>query len=79
MATPWINRRDFPMPYQESCPFPPNAIVQIKNAYGDSRVGPSYTFWWGYERECGNIGEGVIFAARRLDRARRTGQGGGEC
>lgn len=68
----WINRRHFPMPYQDSCPFPPDAIVQIKNAYEDSRIGPAKSFWWGYERECGEIGEGVIITARRLDKPRRV-------
>ena len=68
MTATWLYRRDFPMPYQESCPFPPCAIVQIKNVYGESRIGPASAFWWGYKVDLGQIGEGVIFKARRLDR-----------
>jgi hypothetical protein len=68
----WVNRRDFPMPYQDSCPFPKQAIVQIKNAYGDIRIGPASSFWWGWEQECHQVGEGVIISARRLDREKQA-------
>lgn len=61
---------DAPMPYQEWRPFPPEAIVQIKNGYGDSRIGPVSSFWWGFEQEFGCAGEGVILFARRLDRTK---------
>lgn len=63
----WKLRRDAHMPYQNWKPFPCDAIVQIKNAYGDTKIGPASTFWWGYEEEVGDIGEGVITRARRLD------------
>ena len=66
----WLLRNDARMPFQEWRPFPPEAIVQVKNAWGDSRIGPASSFWWGYEQEMGAIGEGVIYAARRLDRPR---------
>ena len=68
MTATWIYRRDFPMPYQDGCPFPPCAIVQVRNAYGDSQIGPASSFWWGYEVDMGFLAEGVIFKARRLDR-----------
>lgn len=68
--TPIIQRRDSSMPYQTWRAFPPEAVVQIWNAYGDTRIGPASSFWWGYEQECGSIGEGVIIRARRLDRPR---------
>lgn len=76
MAGRWINRRDFPYPYQDASPFCPNAIVQVRNAYGDSRIGTSASFWWGYEREGSEIGEGVILLARQLDRPRASGKEG---
>ena len=65
MASEWKHRRDAPYPYQNWLPFPPEAIVQIKNVCGESRIGRSITFWWGYE---GGNHEGVIVKARRLDR-----------
>lgn len=68
MTAEWKSRRDAGMPFQTWKPFPPEAIVQIKNAFGDSRIGPAKSFWWGYEEELGGVGEGVITAARRLDR-----------
>lgn len=75
--TEWLNRRDHAsMPFQAWEPFPPDAIVQIKNVYGQSSIGPATAFWWGYEQEMGEIGDGVIIQARRLDRPRhgdRTG------
>ena len=64
----WLERRNSAMPYQNWRPFPPTAIVQIKNAFGDSRIGPAGSFWWGYEQEIGGIGESVITKARRLDK-----------
>jgi hypothetical protein len=67
MPSEWKIRRDSSMPYQEWSPFPPEAIVQIKNCYGDSRIDQASKFWWGYER---NNSEGVITRARRLDRPR---------
>ncbi len=66
MVTDWTYRwRDAPMPYQTWKPYPAEAIVQIVNAHGDGKIGPAGDFWWGWER--GNS-EGVITAARRLDR-----------
>lgn len=65
----WKNRfQDAFMPYQEWQPFPSEAIVQVRNSYGDSRIGPASSFWWGFEMELGQIGEGVIMKARRLDK-----------
>jgi hypothetical protein len=52
------------MPYQTWDAFPPEAIVQVKNRMGDSRIGPASSFWWGYER---SNPEGVIVYARRID------------
>ncbi len=68
----WLNRLDHTWPYQDRSPYPPEAIVQIENAYGDSRIGPAGTFWWGYERELGEVGEGVIIRSRRLDRPKEA-------
>ena len=48
--------------------FPDEAIVQVKNIYGDSSIGPSNTFWWGYERD---NPEGTIVKARRLDKPKK--------
>jgi len=62
----WTYRwRDAPMPYQTWAPFPPDTIVQIANKYGDDKIGPASTFWWGWDRD---NPEGVITKARRLDR-----------
>lgn len=67
----WKHRHyDAPMPYQTWNAFPLDAIVQIKNRHGDTSIGRAGEFWWGYETECGETGEGVIVAARRLDRPR---------
>jgi len=63
----WQLRRNSSMPWQTWRAFPADAIVQIKNAYGDSRIGLAGSFWWGYEDEGAEIGEGVIISARRLD------------
>jgi hypothetical protein len=68
MSGAWIYRRDAAMPHQTWVAFPPEAIVQIENAVGGSRIGPAEDFWWGYERELGKVGAGVIIRARRLDR-----------
>jgi hypothetical protein len=67
--TKWLFRdRHAAYPFQEWRAFPNDAIVQIKNAWGESRIGLASSFWWGYETELGDIGEGVITQARRLDR-----------
>lgn len=63
-----LNRRDSSMPYQTWRAFPPEAIVLVKNAYGDSRIGLAGDMWWGYENDGGCISEGVITKAKRLDR-----------
>jgi len=63
-------RRDSSMPFQEWRAFPPDAIVLVKNAFGDRRIDIAGNLWWGYEEELGDIGEGVIVAAKRLDRAK---------
>lgn len=44
----WVSRINAAFPFQTWRPFPPEAIVQIKNCFGDSRIGPADTFWWGY-------------------------------
>ena len=64
----FIRRRNSSLPCQEWRAFPEGAIVQVKNSYGDGRIGLASDFWWGYEMELGRIGEGVITQARRLDR-----------
>jgi hypothetical protein len=74
MASKWLDRlSDAPFPYQEWRPFPYDAIVQVRSAfYPDvpDAIGPAGSFWWGYEREMGGIGEGVIIKCRRLDRSK---------
>lgn len=67
---PILHRRDSSYPFQEWRAFDKSAIVQVWNAYGDTRIGDAASFWWGYEHELGGIGEGVITRARRLDRPR---------
>lgn len=64
----WINRSDFPMPYQNVSPFPKNAIVQVKNTYGESLISVAKDLWWGYETF---NEEGTITIARRLDRPKK--------
>jgi hypothetical protein len=54
-----------PMPYQVWEPFPEEAIVQVKNAFGESKIAIAKKLWWGWEP---NNHEGVISQARRLDR-----------
>jgi hypothetical protein len=75
MKTPinpkWQRRRDSSMPYQHWCPYPDNAIVQVRSAYFPDvpdNIGPAGSFWWGYDVDLGDIAEGVIVASRRLDR-----------
>lgn len=68
----WAERRNSGMPFQTWKPFPDAAIVQIKNCFGDSRIGPASSFWWGYEEELGSVGEGVIVKARRLDKPKEN-------
>jgi hypothetical protein len=68
----WMKRSESGMPFQDWCPFPPDAIVQIRNAFCDTRIGPAKSFWWGYETEFGEISEGVIVKARRLDRPKEA-------
>jgi hypothetical protein len=65
MASEWQYRTEARYPFQLWVAFPGMAIVQIKNVYGESRIGRAGDFWWGYE--AGNP-EGVIVKARRLDR-----------
>lgn len=64
----FIHRRDSLFPYQEWRAFPPEAIVLVVNAYGNRNIDRAGNLWWGYEDDCIGVGEGVIFAARRLDR-----------
>lgn len=76
MTDGWKKRfRDARMPYQNWMPFPKDAIVQVRSAFfpdvPDS-IGPASSFFWGYEQEFGDIGEGVICSARRLDKPRAT-------
>ncbi len=72
-ATKWSKRWDSSMPFQDWKPFPEDAIVQVRSCYwpdvSDS-IGPASSFFWGYEEELGEIGEGVITRARRLDKPR---------
>jgi len=65
----FLNRfKDATFPYSGWHPFPPNAIVQVKNQAGQSTIGPVKSFWWGYSQELGEISQGVIVQCRRLDR-----------
>lgn len=67
----WKYRRNSAYPYQTWREFPPNAIVLVKNAYGDRKIDLAKNLWWGYEREFDQVGEGVIIAAKRLDKPKR--------
>jgi len=67
---PILKRNDSPLPFQTWRAFAAQEIVQVWNAYGDSRVGPASDFWWGYEQEMGCTSDGVIIRARRLCRPR---------
>ena len=74
MSDGWLRRADAPMPYQRWCPFPDNAIVQVRSTYHPEipdAIGPAKSFWWGYEQEFGNTSEGVISRARRLDKPKK--------
>ena len=64
--------RDASFPYSGWHPFPPNAIVQVKNSKGQTNIGPAKSFWWGYEQELGVMSEGVITECRRLDHAKKS-------
>ena len=66
MTTELKHRSDAGMPYQEWRPFSNDTLVEVENAYGDKRVGLVKDFWWGYERELGGVGEGVIISARKV-------------
>lgn len=68
MTNGWIRRRDSAMPYQRWCPFHPDALVQVKNAYGETRVDATRNMWWGYETELGDVSDGVIMVARQVVR-----------
>ena len=74
----WLERfKVAAMPYQDWKPFPPEAIVQVRSAFWPDvpdAIGPAKHFWWGYEEEFGKASEGVIFRARRLDRATEEGK-----
>ena len=61
-------RRNSGLPYQNWNAFPPEAIVLVYNYYGDRKIAIAGDLWWGYEEELGDIGEGVIAKAKRLDR-----------
>lgn len=68
MAT-FLNRwKHASMPYQTWTPFPPEAIVLVKNKYGDRKIAQVKDLWWGWERELGETAEGVIIEAARLDK-----------
>ena len=64
----WQQRAHAAIPFQGWMPFPIDAIVQVKNQHGESRIGPAGTFWWGYEKDLGGVADGVITRARRLDK-----------
>lgn len=64
----YLFRRDSSTPYQAWNVFPPEAIVQVENAFGDSRIAVAGSLWWGYGQELGSLSEGVIVKARRLDK-----------
>ena len=68
MSSKILDRRDASMPFQEWLPFPPEAIVQVWNVFGESRIAQSVDLWWGHEFEMGGTAEGVIVRARRLDK-----------
>lgn len=61
-------RKNYSFPYQKWEEFPPEAIVLVYNAYGDSKIDYVKNLWWGYENESGQIDEGVIVRAKRLDK-----------
>lgn len=74
LSTIFKNRwRDAAMPYQNWQPFPSEAIVLVKNKFGDRTIAQAKDLWWGYEQDLGCTSEGVIIEARRLDRPKRGG------
>lgn len=64
----WKRFKNSRYPYQSIIPFPKEAIVLVRNKYGEFTVGPAKKFWWGYESEMNEIGYNVIMSAKRLDR-----------
>lgn len=77
MAGEWMKRQDFPLPFQDHCPFPPDAIVQVRGVgFPDmpDAIGPAKSFWWGYELELGDVADHVIIKARRLDTPKTKGK-----
>ncbi len=62
----WLKRNDYGLPYQTWCPFNKNDIVEVKNMYGETKIGPAHSFWWGYENTIGVISEGTIIEARLI-------------
>lgn len=62
----WLHRRDSAFPYQTWNAFPKGTVVEVGNAYGDVRQGFVEDFWWGYEQEMGQVGEGVIIKCREI-------------
>lgn len=67
----WLERfEDAPMPYQDWQPFNQTDVVEVENKYGEARTGLVSNFWWGYETEMGQTGEGVICRVRRIARAK---------
>ena len=65
--TEWKIRREVEYPYQNYSWFPPEAIVLCVGYYGNRTIDLAKNLWWGYETELGEIGEGVIMKAKRLD------------
>jgi hypothetical protein len=80
MGSKWLNRRDdASLPFQTWDAFPPEAIVQVRSAYYPDipdAIGPARNFWWGYEEDLSEIGEGVIVKARRLDKPKEGFENG---
>lgn len=77
----WLRRRDSALPWQDWRPFPPEAIVQARSQYWPDipdTIAPAKSLDWGYARDFGMVGEGVIMTARRLDKplAARDGETG---
>jgi len=66
-----LERRNSSFPFQTWNAFPLEAVVLVKNAYGESKVDLAKNLWWGYEQEMGSVSEGVIVKAKRLDRAKK--------
>lgn len=70
----YVHRRDSAFPFQEWKPFPDEAIVLIKNIHGVKMIGPAGQFWWGYEQYLGQVAEGVIVCAARLDKPKQLSE-----